>query len=69
MILMDLEQELRALNQARFTSDRIRFDIIEGQGSIKRVFKERLDELEVELFDTRVLRTEERTDNFDVCAS
>ena len=56
---MDLEYELRALDQARFTSDRIRFDSIEGQGSINRVFKERLDALEVELFDTGVLRTEE----------
>ena len=56
-----LEHELRALNQARFATDGIHFDSIEGQGWMNRVFQERLDELEVELFDTGALRTEEAT--------
>ena len=30
-ILMDLEHELRALDQARFKTDGIHFDTIEGQ--------------------------------------
>ena len=49
---MNLEDELRALDQSRFTVDGVHFDTIEGQAWIKRVFQERLDELEVELFDT-----------------
>ena len=61
MILMDLEHELRALDQARFTTDDMQFDSIEGQGWMNRVFQERLDELEVELFDTGALRTVEAT--------
>ena len=47
MILMDLEHELRALDQSRFTTDELHFDSIEGQGWMNRVFKERLDELEI----------------------
>ena len=31
MILMDIEHELRAMNQARLTTDGIHFDSIEGQ--------------------------------------
>ena len=61
MILMDLEHELRAMDQARFTTDGVHFDSIEGQARMYRVFQERLDELEVELFDTGVLRREETT--------
>ena len=61
MILMDLEHELRALDQARFTTDGIHYDSTEGQGCINRVFEEQLDELEVELFDTGVLKTEVAT--------
>ena len=49
---MNLEDELRALDQSRFTVDGVHFDTIERQAWIKRVFQERLDELEVELFDT-----------------
>ena len=49
MILMDNEHELRAMNQTRLTTDGIHFDSIEGQDWIKRVFQERLDEMEVEL--------------------
>ena len=60
MILMDIEHELRAMDQARLTTDGIHFDSIEGQAWLNRVFQERLDELEAELFDTEVL-TEEGT--------
>ena len=48
MILMDIEHELRALDQARLTTDGIHFDTIEGQAWLNRVFQERLDEMEVE---------------------
>ena len=58
-ILMDIEHELRAMDQARLTTDGIHFVSIEGQAWLNRVFQERLDELEVELFDTGVLREEE----------
>ena len=40
------------------TTDGIHFDNIEGQAWLNRVFQERLDELEVELFDTGVLTEE-----------
>ena len=53
MILMDIEHELRAMDQARLTTDGI-----EGQAWLNRVFQERLDELEAELFDTGVLKEE-----------
>ena len=55
---MDIEHELRAMDQARLTTDGIYFDNIEGQAWLNRVFQERLDELEVELFDTGVLKEE-----------
>ena len=55
---MDIEHELRAMHQARLTTDGIHFDSIERQAWLNRVFQERLDELEVELFDTGVLREE-----------
>ena len=58
MILMDMEHELRAMDQARLTTDGIHFDSIEGQAWLNRVFQERLDELEAELFDTGVLKEE-----------
>ena len=59
MILMDIEHELRAMDQARLTSDGIHFDSIEGQAWLNRVFQKRLDdELEAELFDTGVLKEE-----------
>ena len=58
MILMDIEHELRAMDQARLTTDGIHFDSIEGQAWLNRVFQERLDKLEAELFDTRVLKEE-----------
>ena len=58
MILMDIEPELRAMDQARLTTDGIHFDSIEGQAWLNRVFQERLDELEAELFDTGVLKEE-----------
>ena len=58
MILMDIEHELRAMDQARLTTNGIHFDNIEGQAWLNRVFQERLDELEVELFDTGVLKEE-----------
>ena len=62
MILMDIEHELRAMDQARLTTDGIHFNSIDGQASLNRVFQERLDELEAELFDTGVLK-EEGTSN------
>ena len=52
MILMDIEHELRAMDQARLTTDGIHFDSIEGQAWLNRVFQDRLDELQAELFDT-----------------
>ena len=58
MILMDIEHELRPMDQARLTTDGIHFDNIEGQAWLNRVFQERLDELEVELFDTGELKEE-----------
>ena len=58
MILMDIEHELRAMDQARLTTDGIHFDNTEGQAWLNRVFQERLDALEVELFDTGVLKEE-----------
>ena len=59
MILMDIKHELRAMDQARLTTDGIHFDSIEGQAWLNRVFHERLDEIELELFDTGVLKKEE----------
>ena len=59
IILMDIEHELRDMDQARLTADGIHFDSIEGQAWLNRVFQERLDEMEVELFDTGVLKKEE----------
>ena len=56
MILMGIEHELRAMDQARLTTDGIHFDSIEGQAWLNRVFQERLDEQESELFDTGVLK-------------
>ena len=58
IILMDIEHELRAMDQARLTTDGIHFDSIEGQAWLNRVYQERLDELEAELFDTGVLKEE-----------
>ena len=63
MILMDIELELRPMDQARLTTDGIHFDSIGGQSWMNRVFQERLDGLEVELFDTGVLRKEETTND------
>ena len=61
MILMDIEHELRAMDQARLTTDGIHFDSLEEQAWLNRIFRERLDEMEVELFDTGVLKKEETT--------
>ena len=47
MILMDLEHELRAVDQARFITDGIHFDKLEGQSWKNCVFEERLNEMEV----------------------
>ena len=49
MILVDIEHELRAMDQARLATDGIHFHSIEGQAWLNRVFQEQLDELEVEL--------------------
>ena len=56
---MDFEHELRTMDQARLTTEGIHFDSIEGQAWLNRVFQKRLDELEVELFDTGKLKEEE----------
>ena len=53
-----LRNRARAMDQARLTTDDIHFDSIEGQAWLNRVFQERLDESEVELFDTGVLKEE-----------
>ena len=45
MILMDLENQLRALDQARFTTDGLHFESLKGQVWMNCVFHERLDEL------------------------
>ena len=58
MVLMDIEHELRAMDQARLTTGGNHFDSIEGQDWFNRVFQERLDELDVGLFDTGVLKEE-----------
>ena len=59
LIMMDIEHELRAMDQARLTTDGIHFDSIEGHAWLNRVFQERLDEMEVELLDTEMLKKEE----------
>ena len=61
MILLDIEHELRAMDQSRLTTGGIYFDSIEGQAWMNRVFQERLGEMEVERFDTGVLKKEETT--------
>ena len=58
---MDLEHELSALDQARFTTDGINSDSVKGQDWMSRVFQERPDELELELVDTGALRSAELT--------
>ena len=61
IILMDIEHELGAMDQARLTTNGIHFDSIEGDAWMNRVFQERLDKLEVELLDSGVLKKEETT--------
>ena len=56
---MDIEHELRAMDQARLSTDGIHFDSIEGQAWLNRVFQERLDEMGVALFDTGMLKKED----------
>ena len=58
---MDIDYELRFMDQARLTTDGLHSDSIEGQAWMNRVFQERLDEMEVDLFDTGVLKKEELT--------
>ena len=66
MILMDIEHDLRAMDRARLTTDGIHFDSIEGQAWLNRIFQERLDEMEVELFDTGVLKKEETSNEPEI---
>ena len=61
MNLVDNEHELRAMDQVRLTTDGIHFVSVEGQIWMKRVFLERMIKMEVELFDTGVLKKEETT--------
>ena len=49
------------MDQVRQTTNGIHFDKIEGQAWMNRVFQERLDEMEVELFDTGLVKKEETT--------
>ena len=58
VILMDIEHELRAMGQARLTTDGNELHSTKVQAWLNRIFQERLDELEVELFDTGVLKEE-----------
>ena len=72
MILMDIEHELRAMDQARMTTDGIHFDSIEEQAWLNRVFQEPLDDMEQELFDTGMLKKEETPNKpaiSHICAS
>ena len=57
MILMDIEHELRALGQARLTTDGIRFDSIEGKAWMNRVAQGRKTELPDRLGQAPVRRT------------
>ena len=66
MILMGIEHKLRAMDQARLTTDGIQFDGIEGQAWLNRVFQERLGEMEVELFNMGVLKKEETTNELAI---
>ena len=61
MILIDIEHNFRAMDQASITTDGNYFDSLEGQAWMNRVFQERLDKLEVDFFHTRVLKKEETT--------
>ena len=61
MIPMDIEHKLRAMDQVRQTTNGIHFDRIEGQAWMNRVFQEQLDEMEVELFDTGLVKKEKTT--------
>ena len=63
---MDIEHELRAMDQARLTTDVIHFDSIEGQAFLNRIFQERLDEMEVVLFDTGMLKKEETSNKPEI---
>ena len=68
VILMDIDYELNA-DQTDHRWDL--FDSIEGQAWMNRVFQERLDEMEVELLGTGVLkkrRNDERAGNLKICA-
>ena len=51
LVLMDLEYELRAQDQPRFTVDGIHIDTIEGQAYMNSVLQERLNELEIDWSD------------------
>ena len=55
---MDIEHELRAMDHVRLTTDGIHFDSVDGQAWLNRVIQERLDKLEIEFFDTGVLKEE-----------
>ena len=46
MILIDFEHELRAMDQARLTTDGVHFDSVEGQAWLNIVFRERLNVME-----------------------
>ena len=59
MILMDIEHELRAMDQARLTTDGIHFDSIEGTGLVESSLPRTVGmSWKHELFDTGVLKEE-----------
>ena len=43
---MDIEHELRAMDQARLTTDGVHFDSVEGQAWLNIIFQERLNVME-----------------------
>ena len=61
VILMDLEHNLRALDQTRIFIGGILLDNIKGRAWMNRFFQDRLNDLKFKLFDTRKLRTKEAT--------
>ena len=49
------------MDHVRQTTNGIHFDKIEGQAWMNRFFQEQVDEMEVELFDTGLVKKEETT--------
>ena len=58
--------ELRSLDQSKFTVNGFHFDSVKGQAWMKRVFEERLDEMEIEFSETW---SSGRASHLHLCAS